>query len=427
MSRFDGRRLPAETFALDADGLRRGFYSDQYFNNMARLLAALAAEGYRFAGDFPRPGLPEASSVEVGDLDVEMQYFTRREPASIACGVDEAVAILRAGAQRPEALSIEAVHDGDRLAPWQPALRVQGRYRDFAATETPVLGALTRRTRIATNVFECFQAARGKPILYFPARFDLYQTQAGDGYAYRIGLERYNHDSGAHTPAVVSTDAQGSWWGQSGSGTVAHSLILCFLGDTAEASVQFARLLPPDVPRVALVDTNNDCVGDSLRTARALFARWRAARAAGNADEAQRYVLYGVRADTAGNVRDVSVPALGDARLDCGVNPRLIHAMRAALDAEGEHVDVPPAERPAARDYFRAIRLVATGGFHAERIAEFERLGVPVDIYGVGSALIRGPANDFTADIVRVRLGGEWVDLSKVGRGRVDNGSLERA
>ena len=47
----------------------------------------------------------------------------------------------------------------------------------------------------------------------------------------------------------------------------------------------------------------------------------------------------------------------------------------------------------------RPVRIVASGGFSVEKIEEFERRGVPVDAYGVGSSLIRGE-NDFTADIV---------------------------
>jgi nicotinate phosphoribosyltransferase len=45
------------------------------------------------------------------------------------------------------------------------------------------------------------------------------------------------------------------------------------------------------------------------------------------------------------------------------------------------------------------VRIVASGGFTPEKIADFEAAGVPVDSYGVGSSLIRG-SNDFTADIV---------------------------
>jgi len=66
------------------------------------------------------------------------------------------------------------------------------------------------------------------------------------------------------------------------------------------------------------------------------------------------------------------------------------------------------------------VRLVASGGFTAERIREFEAAGVPVDAYGVGSALIRG-RNDFTADIVLC----EGRPCAKVGREHRPNDRLE--
>ena len=79
----------------------------------------------------------------------------------------------------------------------------------------------------------------------------------------------------------VSTDAQGDWWGGEGGGTVAHAAIASFLGDTAEAMLAFARVLPVTIPRIALVDFNNDCVTDSLEVCRAMFERYRALTDAG--------------------------------------------------------------------------------------------------------------------------------------------------
>ena len=73
-------------------------------------------------------------------------------------------------------------------------MRVRGRYRDFALLETPTLGILTRASRVATNVYETLVAARGKPVLFFPARFDLHEVQAADGYAYNIAVQRFNLD-----------------------------------------------------------------------------------------------------------------------------------------------------------------------------------------------------------------------------------------
>ena len=72
-------------------------------------------------------------------------------------------------------------------------IRVRGRYRDFALLETPTLGLLTRSSRVATNVYETLKSARGKPVLFFPARFDLHEVQAADGYAYNVAVQRFNH------------------------------------------------------------------------------------------------------------------------------------------------------------------------------------------------------------------------------------------
>ena len=72
------------------------------------------------------------------------------------------------------------------------------------------------------------------------------------------------------------------------------------------------------------------------------------------------------------------------------------------------------------REGFPAVRIVASGGFTAERIGRFESLGVPVDAYGVGSSLIRGQ-NDFTADVVVV----DGRPCAKVGRGLKPNPRLE--
>jgi len=48
-----------------------------------------------------------------------------------------------------------------------------------------------------------------------------------------------------------------------------------------------------------------------------------------------------------------------------------------------------------------------------------------VDFYGIGSYLMNGPATDFTADVVRVKVEGKWRDMAKVGRKAVPNPELE--
>lgn len=445
MSIFNGKRLTNETFKLDVERMRAGWYSDKYFTNIATMLTELARRGYTYRGE--QHNLPpeiSAQGIETGDIEVEMQWFTRRQGKTIIVGLDKALTMLRLCTGYYEGdrfidtsnnLEVWALQDGDVVTSdgnplnVKPVIRVRGRYRDFANLETPTLGILTRASRVATNVYETLVAAQGKPIMFFPARFDAHEVQAADGYAYTIAVERFNKDHAGKLGAFVSTDAQGDWWGGAGGGTVAHAAIASFLGDTSEALLAFAEVLPVSIPRIALVDFNNDSVRDSLAVCRAMFERFSTLLDAGNLAEAERFRLYGVRLDTSASLRDPSVPPLGDPALDMGVNPRLVFAVRQALDSAWESWNIPAQWRERARAYCQAVKIVVSGGFRPEKIRRFERLSVPVDIYAVGSYLFSndGPTvTDFTADVVRVKVHGQWVNMSKVGRRPLENPRLER-
>ncbi len=449
MSIFNGHRLTNQVFKLDVERMRRGWYSDKYFENITATLAALAAEDYCFAGDSPaliNAGIA-VSDVAVGDIEVEMQLFTRRKLYSLVCGVDKVLAMLchctgyfdgnDEFVNTFDRLEVQAVqdgvlvhYDGDPMNV-QPVLKIRGRYRDFAILETPMLGALSRGTRIATNVYNVLKAARGKTVLFFPARFDAHEIQAMDGYAYDIAVQRFNMDFKGHLSSFISTDAQGDWWGGAGGGTIAHAAIACFLGDTAETMLAFAATRPVHIPRIALVDFHNDCIGDTLKTMQVMFVCYKELREAGDDEQAVKFKLYGVRPDTSGNLRDVRVEPIGDPELDCGVTPRLVFDLRRAIDGAYLHWDLPPDWLAEACQWCRDVKIVATGGFTPEKIVRFERLQVPVDIYGVGSYLLSncshcGTNNDFTADVVRVKIHGQWHDMVKVGRRVCDNPDLER-
>jgi nicotinate phosphoribosyltransferase len=292
-------------------------------------------------------------------------------------GIDEAVALLRLCAEDFGALEVHALYEGDRLEPWETVLLVEGDYASFAHLETLVLGTLARRTRVCTNVRTLVDAARPKPIYYFGARSDHALLQPGDGLAAHVG--------GA---ASVSTDAQGSLTGKRGVGTIPHALIAAYGGDTVAAAVAVARILPPDVPLIALVDYDNDSVAASLALARALEGR-----------------LWAVRLDTAEFMVDRSVVPLMGGFTPTGVNAPLVWNVRNALDAEG----------------FGEVKIIVSGGFDVARIEAFEEDGVPVDAYGVGAALFDGRF-DFTADIVQVNGKAQ----SKAGRKLRENSRLER-
>jgi nicotinate phosphoribosyltransferase len=170
-------------------------------------------------------------------------------------------------------------------------------------------------------------------------------------------------------------------------------------------------------------------VRDTLQVLEAMFSKYRELCDQGHQAEAEKYALYGVRLDTSGSLRDISVEPLGDPALDLGVNPRLVFNVRHALDTAAESWDLPLTWREQAREYCRNVKIVVSGGFNPEKIRKFEKLGVPVDIYAVGSWLFNnngGTVTDFTGDVVRVKVHGEWIDMAKVGRQPLDNPNLER-
>jgi nicotinate phosphoribosyltransferase len=219
---------------------------------------------------------------------------------------------------------------------------------------------LARRTLVTTNVVEVLEAANGKPVIFMPARHDHWRVQTGDGYAAHLAGEI------AGSPVGVTTDEQASWWGGKGVGTVPHSLIASYGGNTVLAATRFAEWAPPDLNVTVLVDFENDSVRTALEVARVLGDR-----------------LWGVRLDTSETMVDRSLwKEMGDFK-PTGVNERLVRKVRDALDGDG----------------FERVKIIVSGGFTAQKIREFESAGVPVDAYGVGSSLIRG-ANDYTADIV---------------------------
>lgn len=445
MSLFDGNRLDNETFKLDIDRMRKGWYTDKYFTNITIMLEKLSKINQAFSGStFRIPDKLREHEIINGDIEVEMQWFTRRPGNTIVVGVDKALSMLKHccgywdGDQfidTSENLKVWAIQDGCKVFSTgdplhvSPVIRVQGRYRDFAILETPTLGILTRASRVATNVYQTLIASKGKPVLFFPARFDLHEVQAADGYAYNIAVKRFNYDFSNQIDTFVSTDAQGDWWGGSGGGTVAHAAIAAFLGDTSEAMINFARLLPAKIPRIALVDFNNDSVNDSLKVCKVMFETYMQELTAGNEEESKRYILYGVRLDTSGSLRDISINPIGDPALDLGVNPRLVFNVRQALDTDWQSWDIHPEWKEKAKEYCEQVKIVVSGGFNPEKITRFEKLSVPADIYAVGSYLFDNhgvTVTDYTADVVRVKINGVWVDMAKVGRKQMDNPDLER-
>lgn len=453
MTIFDHQRLSNDTFNIDIESIRRGRYSDKYFVNSQNLLTALATSNYRYKGLFHRDIGQETSNIDLGNQIVEMQIFTRRRGPTVVVGIDKALTVLRyctgyfEGEKFMETfkqLDVRAIHDGaivdyppkdsvleDNPQFVQPVMKICGPYRCFAQLETPILGMLSRSSRIATNVYQTLVAARGKPILFLPARFDAHENQAADGYAYNIAIQRFNYDYGKTVLPFICTEAQGDYWGGKPGATMPHAIIACFLGDVAATMLALASFLPVEAHRIALVDFNNNSVQDSLYTLDAMFNRFKELVEIGNEDESRKYILFGIRLDTSRSLRDDNIQPLGDPELDLGVNPRLVCTVREALNQAWERWNLPNGRlKSMAQEYCRNVKIIVSGGFNPKKIRHFEQLGVPVDYYGVGSTLMSNDSvtntnNDFTADVVRIQIQGKWVNMAKIGRCSCDNIELE--
>jgi nicotinate phosphoribosyltransferase len=349
-------RLPPEIFDLPVVKMREGYYADAYFNHARATL--LQDERH------PR---------------VVMQVFQKK--SAWLGGMDEAIAILKLCSYDWDELTVHALHDGDRIEPWETVMTIEGDYTLFAHLETAYLGVLSRRTLITTNVVRVLEAANGKPLIFMPARHDHHRVQTGDGYA------AYVAGRVVGAPIGVTTDEQASWWGGRGIGTVPHSLIASYGGNTVLAATKFAEWASEDMNITVLVDFENNSVETALEVARALGPK-----------------LWGLRLDTSEMLVDRSLwEELGDFK-PTGVNERLVRKVRDALDDDG----------------FEHVKIVVSGGFTIDKIKEFEQQSVPVDAYGVGSSLIRG-SNDFTADLVLT----DGRPSAKVGRQYKANARLE--
>jgi nicotinate phosphoribosyltransferase len=315
------------------------------------------------------------------DNIVTMQFFQKTN--AVLCGTDEAIALIKTFAKNPESLEVHSLKDGDKVSPYETVLTIKGAYQNFGFLEGVIDGVLARRTSVATNVYKVAKAASQsgiqKPIMFMGDRDDHFTQQAGDGYAAYIGGS-----------TAQATHAMNEWWGKRGMGTMPHALIQLFEGDIVAASRAYHEKYPED-DLIALVDYNNDAVTDSLKVAREFK------------DE-----LKGVRVDTSRTMVDQyfwrNQDLLGDFD-PRGVNPELIFALRNALDEEG----------------FQHVKIVLSGGFNENRIQQFEEMKVPVDIYGVGSSLLKINIG-FTGDNVLIN----GVPQAKAGRRYRANPRLEK-
>lgn len=281
---------------------------------------------------------------------VVMEFSAGRD--GVLCGIDEVKSLL--SKVLPETgREVWALDEQSTIGSGEVALRIHAPYAAFGLYETALCGILASCTGWATAARECVDAAQGIPVISFGARH-VHPSVAG--------IMEYSAVKGGCVSCSSVLGARLS--GLTPSGTMPHALILV-MGDTLRAVQAFDRHMPPEVPRVALVDTFHDEAEESIEIARAMRER-----------------LRGIRLDTAVERG--------------GVTPDLVREVRARLDQAG----------------FSQVDIYISGGITAARIREFIEAQSPVSAFGVGAYISGAAPNNFTADIHEI----EGRPIAKRGR-----------
>lgn len=266
-----------------------------------------------------------------------MEVFANKN--GYVCGIEEVTALLDKvlpAANR----QVWALADGEPIAAKEVTVRITAPYRSYGLYETAICGILAHSSGWVTAARECARAAGDTPITSFGARH-IHPSVAGvmDYAAIVGGCQSCSSIAGARLAGIEPT------------GTMPHALIIV-IGDTVAATLAFDKHMPPQIPRVSLVDTFRDEVEESLRVAAALGEK-----------------LASVRLDTPSELGGVTVD--------------MVKEVRANLDQAGHG----------------HVKIFASGGFTPERISYFKEKGAPVDGFGVGSYISGARPIDYTADL----------------------------
>lgn len=330
------RDLADRTFWLaKEDEIKRGETTDIYFINAIK---ALQAKGLN-----PK---------------VVMEVYARKlpysEPWAVVGGIYEAAKLLEGLPLDVYAMEeAEIFLSAPSSAIYEPVLRIEGRYQDFAVYENPLLGLICSNTSLLTKAARIKQAAGDKMVLSFGTR----RTHPAlaptvERAAYIAGLDGLSNVLGSKLLGVKP------------AGTMPHALILCF-GDQREAWLAFDKVVSEDTPRIALIDTLWDEKAEAVLALETLKDR-----------------LWGVRLDTPTSRR-------GDFR-------KIIEEVRWELDLRGG----------------RNVKIVVSGGLDEEEIKALRDI---VDCFGVGTAITAAPVIDFNAKIVEVEEDGALKPRAKRG------------
>lgn len=310
-------------YATDEE-IKKGQTTDVYFARTKKILEAKGLEKLQAVAEVTSGKLP------------------RKWSWGIICGIEEEARLFEGCPVDVYTMPEGSVfYHRDQHDIREPVMFIEGPYGEFCVLETPMLGLICQASGAATRAARIKKVAGEKLVVSFGIRrMHPALCPMLDRAAYIGGFDGVSSLKGAEAVGVKPT------------GTMPHSLIIAF-EDQVKAWKAFDEVMPPDVPRIALVDTYFDEKMEAIMAADALKDR-----------------LDGVRLDT-------PVSRKGDFA-------EIVREVRWELDIRGcQHV-----------------KIIVSGGLNEKRVRILSEAGA--DAFGVGTSVSNAPTINFAMDIVEL-------------------------
>ena len=304
--------------------IKKGETTDVYFERTRKILEAKGLDKIKVIAEITSGKLP------------------RNWEWGVLCGIEEEIKLLEG-----YPVNVYSMPEGVIFRPQSyngvkiPVLYIEGPYGSFAHLETAILGLICQASGVATAAARVKLAANFKPVYAFGIR-RMHPAIAPmlDRAAYIGGFDGVSGVLGAKLMGIKPV------------GTMPHALIILFK-DQIKAWKAFDEIMPPEIPRIALVDTFYDEKIEAVMAAEALKEK-----------------LFAVRLDTPGSRR--------------GDFAEIIREVRWELDLRG----------------YNHVKIFVSGGLNEEKVKILSEAGA--DAFGVGTNVSNAPTIDFAMDIVEV-------------------------
>lgn len=333
---------------------------------------------------------------------IKAQVFIRKGNCTLY-GINEAITIIT---KYGKVNNLYALKEGTHFENGECLMTFEAPIRDVIDLETMYLGVLSTETTlkngsndidlvsVQNNMENIVSLVGSRPVSYFGARHWRYDRD--------YDISKACFEAGAKS---CSTDAGAKAWGENekGVGTIPHALETIYhwkLGiesAVSESLMAFNRHMPPEIPRIALVDYRNRELIDSFYIV---------------IEKSAHGKLDGIRIDTCGeNVMEGALPSITEHYFPywygTGVTISGVYNIRKILNNSG----------------YQDVKIMLSSGFgNPEKVKAFvdaeQQLGIKLfDGLGVGGVFDSRMA---TMDIIQV----DGKDIHKAGRMPKDTSKL---